>query len=255
VISAFCGADLKAQFRPIAQERPIIRDPSVWRNADSERASTTTSPIGVASTSEAENQSERTDATAPPESHTGGVAVLRYAPGALPVVVELTFGPGPGAALHVHRNLDDSLYVLRGRMAWRCGDETLVTGPGDYVALPAGVPHTFFVLDNQPVTFLQTHADDSFLRFIRAVGVHATGPTLPPPSVMDREAVLKAASETGQPILGPPMTGDEANAIQLSEGVAVSSGPIRRSAQRRLAAPRELLRDLDRAPAARGKRP
>lgn len=140
----------------------------------------------------------------------GGTAILRSAPGALPVVTELTFGPGPGAALHVHRALDDSLYMLYGRIAWRCGDETLVVGPGDYVALPAGVPHTFFVLDGKPASFLQTHADDSFLQFIRAVGVRATDADMPPPRPIDREAVRKAAAETGQPILGPPMTQEEA---------------------------------------------
>jgi mannose-6-phosphate isomerase-like protein (cupin superfamily) len=144
----------------------------------------------------------------------GGTAVLRSAPGALPVVIELTFGPGPGAALHVHREIDDSLYVLRGRIAWRCGDETLVVAPGDYVALPAGVPHTFFVLGDEPASFLQTHADDSFLRFIRAVGVRATGPDMPPARPLDREAVLKAAAETGQPILGPPMTREDALAAR-----------------------------------------
>jgi mannose-6-phosphate isomerase-like protein (cupin superfamily) len=128
----------------------------------------------------------------------GGTAVLRSAPGALPVVIEI----------------DDSLYVLRGRIAWRCGDETLVVAPGDYVALPAGVPHTFFVLGDEPTSFLQTHADDSFLRFIRAVGVRATGPDMPPARPLDREAVLKAAAETGQPILGPPMTREDALAAR-----------------------------------------
>lgn len=143
----------------------------------------------------------------------GGGAVLRSAPGALPVVIELTFAPGPGAPLHEHNSLDDSFYVLTGRMAWRCGPATFVAKAGDYVALPAGVPHTFFVLDGQPASFLQTHADDSFMNFIRAVGVRATGPTLPAPGPLDREAVRKAAAETGQPLLGPPMTADEAKSI------------------------------------------
>ena len=143
----------------------------------------------------------------------GSLAVLRSAPGVRPVVIELTFGPGPGAPLHEHHALDDSFYVLRGRMAWKCGGDTFVAKAGDYVALPAEVPHTFFVLDGEPASFLQTHADDSFMNFIRAVGVRATGPTLPASGPLDREAVLKAAAETGQPIIGPPMTGDEAKAI------------------------------------------
>jgi quercetin dioxygenase-like cupin family protein len=142
----------------------------------------------------------------------GGVAALRSAPGARPVVIELTFAPGPGAPLHAHRALDDNFYVLRGRMVWKCGEDTFVAKAGDYVALPAGVPHTFFVVDDAPATLLQTHADDSFLEFIRAVGTRAEGPNLPPPRPLDREAVQRAAAETGQPIQGPPMTSDEAKA-------------------------------------------
>ena len=47
---------------------------------------------------------------------------------------------------HVHADLDDSFYLLDGRMVIHCGDEVWEAGPGSWVQFPAGVPHTFRVL-------------------------------------------------------------------------------------------------------------
>ena len=109
-----------------------------------------------------------------------GILVLRLArrvrtPAAdtSPAIIEMTVSPDGGAPLHVHPDLDDSFYLLDGQLAMRCGEHTFVARPGDYVVLPRGVPHTFRVLGSQPARMLQVHQDDSFLRFIRAVGIPA----------------------------------------------------------------------------------
>jgi len=142
------------------------------------------------------------------------LAVLRTAEGACPVVIEMTVPPGGHAPLHVHRDLDDSFYLQAGRLAVRCGDETFVAGPGDYVSLPHGVPHTFFVLDDQPAIMMQVHTDGSFLDFIRQVGVPATDRTPPrPDGPPDLDALYQVAAATGQPVIGPPMSADEAAAV------------------------------------------
>ena len=61
---------------------------------------------------------------------------------------------------------------------------------------------------------LQVHADDSFLRFIRAVGQPADSHTLPRGLVMaaGMDAALEVAARTGQPVIGPPMSEEEAAA-------------------------------------------
>ena len=87
-----------------------------------------------------------------------------------PVIIEATVAPGGGAPLHVHADLDDSFYLVSGRLAMRCGERAFAVSPGDYVALPHGVPHTFRVVGDEPAVMLQVHADDSFLRFIREAG-------------------------------------------------------------------------------------
>ncbi|HTS97488.1 MAG TPA: cupin domain-containing protein [Streptosporangiaceae bacterium] len=131
-----------------------------------------------------------------------------------PVIIEATVAPGGGAPLHVHADLDDSFYLVSGQLAMRCGDETFAVEPGAYVALPHGVPHTFRVVGDQPAVMLQVHADDSFLTFVKAVGQPAAGRTLPADaSAMDMDAALKIAAQTGQPVVGPPMTDEEAALI------------------------------------------
>ena len=86
--------------------------------------------------------------------------------------------------------------------------------PCAYVALPHGVPHTFRVVSDQPAVMLQVHTDDSFLRFVKTVGWPATSRTLPAgPPAADMDTAFKVAAETGQPVIGPPMTGEEAAVI------------------------------------------
>jgi mannose-6-phosphate isomerase-like protein (cupin superfamily) len=93
----------------------------------------------------------------------GALAVIRSPEEARPIIIEMTVPPGGHTPLHVHTNLDDSFYLLSGRMAIRSGDETFVAHAGDYVLQPAGVPQTFFALDEKPAVLLQTHANDDFL--------------------------------------------------------------------------------------------
>jgi mannose-6-phosphate isomerase-like protein (cupin superfamily) len=131
-----------------------------------------------------------------------------------PVIIEATVAPGGGAPLHVHQDLDDSFYLVSGRLAMRCGEQAFAVGPGAYVGLPHGVPHTFRVVGDEPAVMLQVHADDSFARFIREAGRPAASRTLPPGGQpADLDAAFEVAARTGQPVVGPPMSGEEAARI------------------------------------------
>ena len=127
--------------------------------------------------------------------------------------------PGGGAPLHVHADLDDSFYLLDGQLAMRCGEHTFLAKPGDYVVLPKGIPHTFRVAGDQPARTLQVHQDDSFLRFIQAVGIPAATRTVPATTQLSIpfEDMPRIAAETGQPVIGPPMTEQEARQIAHAE--------------------------------------
>jgi mannose-6-phosphate isomerase-like protein (cupin superfamily) len=135
-----------------------------------------------------------------------------------PVIIEAVVAPGGGAPLHVHAELDDSFYLISGRIAMCCGEDCFVVEPGDYVALPHAVPHTFRVLGDRPATMLQVHADDSFLRFVSTVGTPTTDRTLPTqPVPLDFDNAFQVAAETGQPVVGPPMTPQEAERVSAAQ--------------------------------------
>ena len=80
------------------------------------------------------------------------------------------------------------------------------------------MPHTFRVVGDEPAVMLQVHADDSFLRFIRAAGRPAAVRTLPPAEPpTDLDAAFEAATRTGQPVIGPPMSEEEAAVIAAGQ--------------------------------------
>jgi mannose-6-phosphate isomerase-like protein (cupin superfamily) len=142
----------------------------------------------------------------------GDKAILRSPPGALPVIIEHHIGPGTAAPLHVHHDVDDSSYLLQGQLAIRCGDDSFTAAAGDYVSLPKGIPHTVSNIGTGDAVLLQTHDADSFLTFIRTVGIPADQPR-PDPASLDYAAMNEVAGQTGQPVLGPPMSPQEAQAI------------------------------------------
>jgi mannose-6-phosphate isomerase-like protein (cupin superfamily) len=142
----------------------------------------------------------------------GDLAIVRSPEGALPIIIEHHVGPGAAAPLHVHHDVDDSFYLLSGKLALRCGDDTFVANAGDYVSLPKGVPHALTNHGDEEAVLLQTHDGPAFLNFIRAVGKPATEPR-PDLASMDFAAMNRVAGETGQPVLGPPMSADEVQAI------------------------------------------
>ena len=56
----------------------------------------------------------------------------------------LTIPPGGAAQPHLHEGHESAVYVLSGRAEMRYGaglEERLEAGPGDFVYIPAGIPH------------------------------------------------------------------------------------------------------------------
>jgi mannose-6-phosphate isomerase-like protein (cupin superfamily) len=151
----------------------------------------------------------------------GTLAVLRNPEGAplTPTVIELTVPPGGSPPRHVHHRADDNFLLLEGEVAVRCGGRMLAARPGTYVALPAGVDHTFRVVSPGPARMLLVHADDEFLRFIAAVGTPTTELTIPPPGANDltREELIKAGERHRFSIVGPPLDEAEADAAWTAQ--------------------------------------
>lgn len=52
--------------------------------------------------------------------------------------------PGASAAPHIHRDFETAIYVLKGRVETRYGPglrKTVINQAGDFMFIPAGVPH------------------------------------------------------------------------------------------------------------------
>jgi mannose-6-phosphate isomerase-like protein (cupin superfamily) len=134
-------------------------------------------------------------------------------PGAPVTVAEAIVPEGASPPTHVHAGLDDSFYLLEGRMVIRCGDEVWEAGPGSWVQFPARVPHTFRVLGG-PVRALLIHANDSFLAVVREIGRPATGTDI---AEVTRDLTIEeldlAFGAHGITNVGPPMEQAEAERL------------------------------------------
>ena len=96
------------------------------------------------------------------------------------MLVECLLTPGFGPPPHIHHADDEAFYILEGEMSGFCGDQTWRGGPGTFVFMPRGIPHTFQVDSSMPARVLQLGNGSGFERFISEAGEPAQALTLPP---------------------------------------------------------------------------
>jgi mannose-6-phosphate isomerase-like protein (cupin superfamily) len=138
----------------------------------------------------------------------------RCAPGMETVVLDMTLPVDSSPPLHVHHTLDDTWYILDGKMVMRCGDDVLVVGAGHWVSMPRGVPHTFRVIGDREAHILLVHDNASFRDLIRELGVPAAAHVVPAqPAFPARDQLARVASSHDLMVIGPPMSVEEADAI------------------------------------------
>lgn len=119
-------------------------------------------------------------------------------------VAEFVNPPGFAPPLHRHQVEDEMFYVLSGTALFHCAGAVLRAGPGDFVLLPVGVPHTFVVGEDEPLRALQITTPAGFEAFAAEAGVPAPERRLPDPGPVDPAALGHAAARHGIELLGPP---------------------------------------------------
>jgi mannose-6-phosphate isomerase-like protein (cupin superfamily) len=119
-------------------------------------------------------------------------------------VVEFVNPPGFAPPLHRHLEEDEVFYVLSGTAEFRCDADTFAAGPGDFVLLPARLPHTFIVGTDEPLRSLQITTPSGFEQFAADVGEPARARRLPDPGQIDPAALGHAAARHAIELLGPP---------------------------------------------------
>jgi quercetin dioxygenase-like cupin family protein len=121
--------------------------------------------------------------------------------GALDVFV-IEVAPHGGPPLHLHHGQDEALYVISGSYKIQVGDETFRCGPGGFAYMPAGLPHTFLNLTDQPGELLATYTPGGGHRFYEEFGplVRDGSP--------DRATVAAVFEKYNMQLLGPPLSPD-----------------------------------------------
>jgi mannose-6-phosphate isomerase-like protein (cupin superfamily) len=108
--------------------------------------------------------------------------------------------------LHVHRDSDQTQYVLEGELTVYLPGQSFVVGPGECVNTPMNMPHTERVTSAGPVRVLDVNAPAGFDDFVAEAGQPAPELALPtrdrPPPDVERLASL--AAEHQIELLGPP---------------------------------------------------
>ena len=121
-------------------------------------------------------------------------------------VVEFLQPSGEWTPLHVHRDADQTQYVLEGELTVYLPGRSFVLGPGECVNTPMNVPHTEHVTSAGPARVLDVNVPAGFDEFIATAGQPAAELSLPlaDGALPDVERLAAIAAEHRIELLGPP---------------------------------------------------
>ena len=122
----------------------------------------------------------------------------------------VTQPPGIATPLHRHTHEAEALFVLEGTIEYRAGEQTYQLGDGDFLHLPAGVPHAFRIRGTAPARFLALTTPGGLMDLYDEVGVPAAAMRLPAegegrsmPEEIDRWN--EVGPRYGLQVVGPPL--------------------------------------------------
>jgi quercetin dioxygenase-like cupin family protein len=120
-------------------------------------------------------------------------------------LIDQVVPPGAGSPWHVHRNEDESFYVVEGEVLFIVGEEQqrITAGPGTFVFGPRGVPHGFRNDGAAPARMLLQATPAGFEQFALDLATQAPAAGAAPSGPPDMEKVVAAAARHGVEILGP----------------------------------------------------
>jgi quercetin dioxygenase-like cupin family protein len=122
-------------------------------------------------------------------SDTGGAFTL----------AELTAGPEMGPPPHIHRNNDETFYILDGTFDFSLAGRPFSAGAGALVYLPKGVVHTHSAGGGAPARALVMQTPAGVERFIEEAGKPATNPSVrpAPPEMSELQRIVAIAEKHG----------------------------------------------------------
>ena len=114
-------------------------------------------------------------------------------------VAELTARPEMGPPPHLHRDADETFYVLEGTFDFSLAGRPFSAGPGSFVHLPKGVVHTHSAGGGAPARALVMQAPAGVEKFIMEAGKPAPDTSIKPviPEQSELERVVALARKYG----------------------------------------------------------
>lgn len=127
-------------------------------------------------------------------------------------VALVTQPPGTATPLHRHTREAEAFYLLDGTMTYRAGEEVFHLGAGDFIWLPANVPHAFRVTGDAPVRFLGLTDPGHLFDLYDEVGLPALERRLPGtdgrPMAEEIGRWNVVGPRYGLEVIGPPLPED-----------------------------------------------
>jgi quercetin dioxygenase-like cupin family protein len=124
-------------------------------------------------------------------------------------LMEMVAPKGREPSRHLHYTDDEGFYVLEGELDFYVGEKSYAAGPGTFVYLPHGVPHSY-TFRTESVRMLSVVAPGGLERHFRdpRFSAPAEGPTLSTPSGAPDPELLEAMAADlasyGTEVVGPP---------------------------------------------------
>ena len=113
-------------------------------------------------------------------------------------VFETVAAPQDGPPLHFHELQDEWLYVLKGEMRFRLGDDVMPAPAGSFAFIPRSVAHTWQNAGCEPAFLLATFVPSGLEQFFEhdaELTDHAG----------DLDTFGALAPEAGMTVVGPPL--------------------------------------------------
>ena len=114
-------------------------------------------------------------------------------------VAEVTAGPEMGPPPHIHRDSDESFYVMEGTFDFSLAGEAFSAGAGAFVHLPKGVVHTHRAGGGAPARALVIQSPAGVEHFIEEAGTPAIDPSRrpAPPAMSELMRIVGIAQKHG----------------------------------------------------------